>query len=331
MRSHKKIAKTIGLLLFSLAVMAGLEVAVADAVSDYPNKTITLISPWPPGHHVTLFCQILAEFAPEYFGQKLVVNAKPGGGGALGTATTVTSPPDGYTIGEGSIAQWGIIEMVRDVPYSHEGLKLVDSLAAYAGLLVVNANNPWKTLKEYLDAARKSPRPFKYGHVAKGGHLHLLHEDLNRQAGVKMIDVPMQGGDGVITGLLSGTIQSGVLSWVQIQAMVKAKKLRVLAALSNSRSEEAPDVPCMKELGYENHIGLVRWMFFVPKNTPDPIVDKIDKTFKKIYDDPEFKKKADKLGVTLHYEGREEITKATAIEREEIAKLLKDLSLLEKK
>jgi len=327
MRSHKKIAKTIGLLLFSLAVMVGLQVAVADVVSDYPNKTITLISPWPPGHHVTLFCQVLAEFAPKYFGQKLVVEAKPGGGGSLGTVTVAKAPPDGYTVGEGSIAQWGINELVRDLPYTHKDLKLVNSLVAYDGLLVVKADKPWKNLNEYLEAARKSQQTFKYGHVNKGGHLHLLNAQLNKQAGVNMIDVPIPGGDEIISNLLSDQLQSAVLSWVQIKGMVEAKKLRVLASLSNRRSEEVPDVPSMKELGYENRIGSVRWMFYVPKDTPDAVVDKIDKTLKKIYDDPEFKKKADKMGATLYYEGREEITKATMREREEIAQLLKQLGL----
>lgn len=333
MRYDKKITKRMGLLLFSMAVIVaivGLQVAIADVVSDYPNKTITLISPWPPGHHVTLFCQVLAEFAPKYFGQKLVVEVKPGGGGSLGTATVAKMPPDGYTIGEGSIAQWGINELVRDMPYSHKDLKLVNSLVAYDGLLVVRADKPWKNLKEYLEAAKQSQQTFKYGHVNKGGHLHLLNAQLNKQAGVNMIDVPIPGGDQIITNLLADQLQSGVLSWVQVKGMVEAKKLRVLAALSNRRAPELPDVPSMKELGYENHIASVRWMFYVPKDTPDAVVDKIDKTLKKIYDDPEFKERAEKMGATLHYEGREEITEATMREREVIRQLLKELDLLKK-
>lgn len=301
------------------------------AQSDYPTKQIALVSPWPPGHQCSLFCQLLVDYAPKYLGQRMDVLCKSGGGAVIGTNFVAKAPPDGYTIGEGSIAQWGVRELTGDIPYSHKELDLICSMVAYEGLLVVRADKPWANLKDYMAAAKTAKPPFKYGHVAKGGHLHLLHEELNYQAGVKMIDVPIEGGDQIVVNILSDTLQSGVLSYTQVQAQVEAKKLKILAALSNERSQQAPDVPCMKESGYENKIGNVRWAFFAPAKTPEPILAKLEKAFKAIYDDPEFQARAQKMNAVLHWEGRQEVNKKFPQEREVISLLLKKLGLHKEK
>jgi len=92
-----------------------------------------------------------------------------------------------------------------------------------------------------------------------------------------------------------------------------------------------PDVPCMKEFGYENKIGKVRWVYWVPKNTPAPIIAKLEKAFKAIYDDPEFRARADKMKASLSWEGRDELNKKLPGEREVISDLLKKLGLHKEK
>jgi len=323
---HQMKSKSVGLLLaISLVLALGLPAMAAE----YPTKPITLVIPYPAGGSTDLTGRALANAAKKYLGQPIICENKSGGGGSVGPSLVLPKPPDGYTI--------GIITSSPTIAYHMGKLNFnpIDDLThimrwgGYLFGLVVQTGSQWKTMQEFIQYSKQNPQKISYGSPGVGTPPHLAMEELASLAGgVQWLHVPYKGGAESNAGLLGGHVEavSDSSGWAHL---VDAGKFRLLVTYGYQRSTRYPQVPTLKEIGYDmvspGPIGLIG-----PKGMPKPIVKKLHDAFKKAMDDPEFQAVMKKLDMTLLYLNSEDYESYVRQDSERIGKLVQKLGLQKK-
>ena len=266
----------------SAALLAPLGTARAQA---FPAKPITLIVPWPAGGSTDRHLRTLAEIAGKNLGQNILIENKPGGGGTLGPGQmAMTAKPDGYTLAQ---LPMGMLRMPHMQKTPWDPLKdftYILGVSGYTFGFTVRADSPYKTLTDYLDAARKQPGKIDYGSTGIGSSPHLLIEDLALLAKVQLNHVPFKGNADLTQALLGGHVMamSDASGW---DKFVDGGQMRLLATFGDKRTQRWPNVPTAKELGYDivyaSPYGIVG-----PKGMDPVVVKTLHDAFKKAMDDP---------------------------------------------
>jgi tripartite-type tricarboxylate transporter receptor subunit TctC len=315
--------KTVVLIIITTVIMAfGLPALAAE----FPTKSITLVIPYPAGGSTDLTGRALANAAKKYLGQPIIVENKSGGGGTVGPSLVVPKPPDGYTI--------GIITSSPTIAY-HMGklnfnpvgdLTHILRWAGYLFGLVVQTDSQWKTIQEFIQYAKQNPQKVSYGSPGVGTPPHLAMEELAALAGgIQFVHIPYKGGAESNTGLLGGHVDS-VSDSSGWGPLVDAGKFRLLVTYGYQRSTRYPQVPTLKEVGYNmvspGPIGLIG-----PKDMPKPIVAKLHDAFKKAMDDADFQAVMKKLDMIPLYLNSEDYEKFVRQDSERIGKLVQKLGL----
>ncbi len=293
---------------------------------DFPTKAINLIVPWAAGGAGDIVARTLAEVAKNELGQPIVVENKPGAGGNVGTTLILTKPPDGYTIGDTS-TMTQIVSYYTGMLNFHPVNDCTHLLRA-AGMLyglVVRADSPFKTLQDFIDYSRANPQKISLGVPGLTTAPRLAMEEMAAASGnLKWSLIPLKGEAETNSHLLGGHVEAIANSgWAPL---VDAGKFRVLALFSAKRNPRFPQVPTLKELGFD-----VVWEapvgFFGPKGIPPPIVKKLHDAFKKGMDSPAFLSAMKTREMTITYLNSEDTEKAVRQESERIEKLVKKLGL----
>ena len=258
--------------------------AVAMAQDVWPSRPVTLINPFPPGGTADVVGRPLAAVLEPLFKQPVVMETKAGAAGQVGAQFGATAKPDGYTllIHLVSLAGFPEVDKVygRQVKFTRDDFVPIARLTAGPMVLIVNDQQPHKTLKDLVDDAKKRPNELIYSSSGLHGALHLPTALFLKAAGIQMKHLPTQGGGPSITALLGNNSQVAVSSLAAASAQVKAGKARILACFSAMRLATHPEVPTMKESGYDVEFYL--WTgLFAPKGTPQPIIDRIRTEAKK--------------------------------------------------
>lgn len=279
-----------------------LSAAVADDA--YPARPVSVIVPFPPGGMADLSARPLAAALELQFKQPFPVINRPGAAGAVGIQAVANAKPDGYTAMV-CLASFSTIPTVdelfgRKPTYTTDQFVPVALLAADPPVLVVGAGNPWKTLKELVDDAKKRPNELSYSHSGLYGPSHLPMEMMLQAAGAKMRQVPAVGGGPAMTLVLGGN----AAMWASPPAMavpnVQAQKLRVLASWGATRHTAFPDAPTLKELGY--NVEYYVWSgVFLPKGVPQPVVTSLRDGIRKAVASNEFKTAMAKVQTPIAY------------------------------
>ncbi|MCD0504318.1 tripartite tricarboxylate transporter substrate binding protein [Bordetella petrii] len=265
-----------------LAVAAGLCAALpgpAVAQSDYPNKPITLIVPFPAGGSTDRHFRILAEEAGKHLGQNIIVENRPGAGGTLGPSNMAKSAkPDGYTISQFPL---GLLRMPYMMKTDWDPMKdftFIIGLSGYTFGFTVRSDSPFKSFNEYIEAARKKPDTIDYGSTGIGSSPHLLMEEIAINAKVKLVHVPFKGNADLQQALLGGHVmaQSDATGWDQF---VDSGKMRLLVTFGEQRTKRWPDVPTAKELGY-GVVASSPYGLAGPKGMDPEVVRKLHDAFK---------------------------------------------------
>lgn len=259
------------------------------AAQAWPSKPIKLILPFPAGGQTDAVVRYYAQKAEVTLGQSIVVENKPGVNSVIGTQEVARAPSDGYTL---LFNMTAIVSNPVLIPASVKYDALQDfapiqrTYELYA-VLAVPASSPYKTLAEFVAAAKASPQPFTYGTTGHASSSHYFVEMLAKQAGLTMVHVPYKGEAPLLPDLISGRVQAGIVSGASIKQFAGANGVRPLAISGNKRLALLPDVPTFKELGYEG-IGNESFAgFFAPAGTPKAIVDKLNQEFNRISALPE--------------------------------------------
>jgi tripartite-type tricarboxylate transporter receptor subunit TctC len=272
--------------------------ALAAAQEPYPSKPISIIVPFPPGGQADLSARPLAVAMSQILNQPVVVINRPGAAGAIGHRAVTTAAPDGYTILV-TLVSVHALPMVdklfeRQPTYTMDQLAPLALLVADPPVLVVGAGQPWKSVKELVDDAKKRPDDIVYSHSGLYGPSHLPMEMFLNAAGIKMRGLPAVGGGPTMALVLGGSAAMWASPPAMAVAQVAANKMRPLATYGAQRHPGFPDVPTLKEMGYD--VEYYVWSgSFAPSGTPQPVMKTLRDAIRKAVASREFKTAMEKL------------------------------------
>jgi tripartite-type tricarboxylate transporter receptor subunit TctC len=266
---------------------------------DYPTRAVTFINPFPPGGAADVVGRPLAAVLEPIVKQPCVIDTKAGAAGAVGAQFAANAKPDGYTLllHITSISGFAEVDKLfgRQPKFTRADFIPIARYVADPCVIVVNDQVPYRTLKEFIDDAKKRPDALIFSSSGLYGALHLPTALFMKAADIKLRHLPTNGGGPALTAVLGNNAQMLVSSIAAANAQLKAGKLRALASFGAQRSPSLPDVPTMKELGYDVEYYL--WVgLFAPKGTPDAIVNFWREASKKAVADDAFKKAIANLG-----------------------------------
>ncbi|MCW5653590.1 tripartite tricarboxylate transporter substrate binding protein [Hydrogenophaga sp.] len=274
----------------------------ASAQSTWPERTVKIVVPYPagPGPADTI-ARILGEKLAKQLGQPFVVENKPGASGNISTEYAVRSPADGYTLLLGAIGPMAINPNIfKSLSFDvSKDLQPVSFVGTENFVLVTGTSTGVTSLKDLVVRAKEKPDAFSYGSSGVGSGTHLAGELFQRAAGIRLLHVPYRGGTSVINDVLAGTIPLNFTSAPLAAIHQKSGKLNVLAVTSNVRTTLLPDAPTMSEAGYPEAQFTSWYGFFVPAQTPKPIVDRIHSQINLALEDPDARKRIADIGLTL--------------------------------
>ena len=276
----------------------------AMAQDAYPSKPVQIFVPFPPGGVADITARPLAHVMGRLAKQSIVVVNKPGAGGSVGAAQAARAAPDGYTLllALSSISVLPVADRLQGRPAAYEldQFAPVALISADPTVLVVRADGPYKTLKDLVDAAKAKPGTINYGSSGVYGTLHVAMEIFAQAAGIKMFHIPYQGGGPAVAALLAGQIDALASGPAPAIGQIKAGKMRALAVWGDKRLAAMPDVPSMKELGYDATFYI--WSgLFAPAATPQPVMTALRELVKRTVEDPEFKEAMAKVETPIAY------------------------------
>jgi tripartite-type tricarboxylate transporter receptor subunit TctC len=259
----------------SAATAAAFATGPGQAQETYPARPVTFVNPFPPGGAVDVVARPLAGILEPIVKQPVVIETKAGAAGQVGAQFAASAKPDGYTLLMHIVSISGFAEVDklfgRPVKFTRDDFIPIARFIADPMVLVVNDQQPYKTLKEFVDDAKKRPNELIFSSSGLYGALHLPTALFMNAAGIQMKHLPTAGGGPALTAILGNNSQVLVSSIAAASGQMKAGKLRPLACFGAQRAPALPDVPTMKELGY--NVEFYLWVgMFAPKGTPAPIV-----------------------------------------------------------
>jgi tripartite-type tricarboxylate transporter receptor subunit TctC len=285
--------------LVGTSLAAGLTLAAAPALADnYPNKPIRLIVPFPASGATDLLARAIAQKVGTNLGQQVVVDNRPGAGGAIGSDMAAKAPADGYTLLIATTSTHSIGPYINTrLPYNTEtDFTPIGQVAVATNLLVVPNSLPVKNVKELIDYAKKHPGELNYASSGNGTVVHLTAEAFKTQAGVFITHIPYRGTALSVPDLISGKVQVLFDSIVSGLPHVKDGKLKALAVTSAKRSPLAPEIPTVSESGLPGFESDTWFGIYGPKNLPADVVARLNAEFNKAIQAPEVKERLAKLG-----------------------------------
>ena len=279
---------------------ASLVPGLSPAQENYPSRAITFINPFPPGGAADVVGRPFAAVLEPIIKQPAVIDTKAGAAGAVGAQVAAHAKPDGYTLLLHIVSISGFTEVDklfnRQPKFTRDDFIPIARFIADPCVLIVNDQTPYKTLKEFTDDAVKRPNEIIFSSSGLYGALHLPMALYIKAAGIKPRHLPTNGGGPALTALIGNNSQALVSSIAACLGQIKGGKARALASFGAQRSHALPDVPTMKELGYDLEYYL--WVgLFAPKNTPPAIVKKLEAELMRIAKLPDVVEKLKPLGI----------------------------------
>jgi tripartite-type tricarboxylate transporter receptor subunit TctC len=265
----------------------------------YPNKSIRLIVPFPPGGPADILSRAIGQKLTESSGQQVVVDNRAGAGGMIGSDLAAKGAPDGYTLLMGFVGTHAINpSLYSKLPYDNvKSFEPVSLVATATIILVLHPSVPAKSVKELIALAKSKPGELTFGSPGNGTPQHLAGELFNTMAGVKMTHIPFKGAVPAISDLLGGRISLIFSSAPPALPHVATGKLRALAVTSGKRSSVSPDLPTVAESGLPG-FEVINWYgVLVPARTPRPIVEKLNTEIAKIMKMPDVKERLSGVGI----------------------------------
>lgn len=333
--------KAMGIVLTAAMVLAGCssakQPATPPATSDptpsaeakawAPEKAVTMVVPYSAGGSTDVLARVVEKVWPKYVDQPLTVVNQPGASGWVGRDAVAKAKPDGYTLmmGYGS-GEDLIAPQLRQATFDPiNDFVAVSLLSNHALLYTVPADSPYKTMEEMMADAKNGEVTAALSGV--GNLMDISVRSLAKAAGVEITGVPFAGGGPATTAMVGGQVSFGPGHPSELMPHVKGERLRVLAVASPEREALLPDVPTLKELGIDFvNAGSLKGVA-APAGTPDEIVSYYEDVFKKIAEDPEFKKAMDDAFQPVKYLNSEDFGDMIKEYYDTYGKLIKDLGI----
>jgi tripartite-type tricarboxylate transporter receptor subunit TctC len=286
--------------------------SIGFAQDAYPSRTITFINPFPPGGANDVVMRPLIAVLEPIVKQPIILENKPGAAGQVGAQVGASAKPDGYMLLSHLTSLSGFAEVDRlfgrAPKFTNADFIPIARLVADPCVLIVNDKQPHKTLKEFIDDAKKRPNEILYSSSGLYGALHIPMGLFTQAADIKLRHLPTAGGGPALTALLGNNSHCLASSISACLGQIKAGKARALASFGGTRSKALPDVPTMKELGF--NVEYYLWVgIWAPKGTPDAIIAYLRNAIGKAANSDGFKTALANLGQELGYLDQPEFIK----------------------
>ncbi len=244
----------------------------------YPTKTIKLVVPFGPGGPTDVAARVISQVVQSGLGQNVVIENRPGAGGATGTKSVASADPDGYTMLIGTSATLGVVPaLVKNPGYDPvKSFAPVAKISDSTTVLVVPPNFPPNSVAELIAYAKANPGKLSYASAGHGNQTQLAAELLLARAGIKAVHVPYKSGAEMVTAVLSEQVQMTFPDISILLGLIQDKKIKALAVTSAARHPQLPDVPTMAESGIADYVTTFWTGVIVPAGTPPDIVNKLN-------------------------------------------------------
>jgi len=289
------------------ALAAGIAVTLSSGfavAAGFPDKPINMYIGFRPGGAVDTTGRLIADKMSKILGHPVVAVTKAGGGGTVMASQLINAAPDGYTIGMGASAAYTLTPQInKNIKYKIGDFTHLATLTYPSDAIVVKSDSPYKTLKDLIDAHKKSKKPISFASQVSASRLMCMA--IADKSGVEFKVIPVKGGAVGIQEVLGGHIDAtwSGSGWTQ---QVRAGKLRALATMSAERMKDYPNIPTLIELGYDFTF-TDTFMLSAPKGVPADVVAKLSAAIKKAIEDPEVQKTLhDKIGLLTKYRDAKE-------------------------
>lgn len=311
---------------FAAAAMIAGFAGAAAAQADFPESEITLLVPFTAGGATDLTARALAQGVEERLGQPVVVVNRPGAGGATALDELAKSEPDGYTLSVFNAIAAAISPHMREVPFDPlNDFAPIMNYGAYTTFIAVRDGSDFETLDDLVAYARENPRAVTVGISAIGASSHLGTARLMAENDAEVTFVPFGGGAPAVTALLGGHLAVAVTSG-EILPHVRSGDVRLLALLQDAEIEEFPDVPSIRELGYDWDLN--SWLGIAgPAGLPEETLAVLEKAFSEAMQDERFKKVMDDLAMLTISQDSEAARQALEQSYEDFGAITRDLGI----
>jgi len=320
--------------LASLAVLAlnALAALPALAQDEFPNHTITMLVPFPPGGVADAVGRPVAEAMGRALKQSVIVENKGGAGGGIGMAQVAKSKADGYSLlmALSSVVVLPEADKVlrRNPMFTLDQLKPIARFTADPTVLVVRADSPWKTYADFMAAVKAKPGTVTFGSSGNYGTMHVPMEQLKIATNSFMLHVPYTGAGPAVLAVLAGQVDAVSTGPSSVVQQIRAGKMRALAHWGEGRLAALPDVPSLKELGVP--ISYSQWAgLFVPANTPEPVVAKLRQAARMAADDARAKQALVSAGSSFQYQDAPEFDRFVQADAKAMALVVQRIGRVE--
>lgn len=299
--------------------------AVLVWAQDFPTKPINLVIPFGPGGSHDLTARAVVSVTPGYLPQPVVIQLRPGGGGAIGSDQVAKAKPDGYTLLFGAPGPNSTLPAVEGRSHGPDTLVAVAKINESPVVLVTLADRPYKSLRELVEWAKANPGKLIHANTGPWGASDVPMKQLMKEYGIPAQIVPYDGGGPALLAVLGGHADTTFTLTAQSIPHVKAGKLKPLAVMGKKRHPELPDVATSIEQGFNVTYTIWRAVL-APKGTPGPVIEKLATAFKQVTEDKSFQALVKQLGDTPGYAGPEDFSREWRTEFEahrELGKLYK--------
>jgi|688.fasta_scaffold81091_3 tripartite-type tricarboxylate transporter receptor subunit TctC len=313
-------------LMLALLTLASLGLMQAQAQDSYPSKPIRMIVPLAAGSAVDGAARLLTAKMAQNMGQPIVIENIAGSSGLIGADRLAKAAPDGYTIGGVNDSILTMLPHIySNIPWN--ALKDFEPISLVATIewgIVVADQSPYKTLNDFIAAAKANPGKINYGSGGSGSPQHIAMALFAQRTGIDLVHVPYKGATPAAVAAAAGQVEVSYQGLGTVTSLIQGGKLRLLAVSTPERLAQYPDVPTVVQAGVSDFFFNSWFAMIAPAATPKPIIEKLNAEMQKALTDPQTRERLVALGVTIRGTSAAEFAQATQKQYALYGKLIKD-------
>jgi len=303
-------------------------IALAQAASNYPNRFVRLVVPFPPGGGTDAISRVVSATLSNIWGQQMVVENKGGGATSIGTDTVAKADPDGYTVLLQSMPLAVNKYLFKTLPFDPVAdLAPVSLICDYPNVMAVPVTSPARTVREFIDYAKANPGKVTYASSGHGTSVHLSGELFNKMTGLKLQHIPYRGAGPALNDLIPGRVDVMFNNIGAVMPLIKGGQLRALGVTSSKRAAELPDVPTVSEAGVPGFDVSAWYALFVPARTPPAVIQKLHADTVLALADLATKTRLEQLGVGVIGSSPEELRAYLKAEMDKWGVIIKEAGI----
>ena len=282
----------------AVALAVSLVTAPGFALENYPARPVQVIVPFSSGSGSDVIARLVFGRISQDAGQQFVIDNRPAAGGIVGTRTVIAAAPDGYTILFNASGPIAINKaLMTNLPYDPErDLAPIAKVAELPNVFIAHNRVPGKNVKEFVEFAKMQPAPLVYSSIGNGSSSHLAAAHFAATAGIELTHAPYKGMSQLVSDLISGEVPLTFTVFSNANAALQSGQVRALAVAAPARLPVLKDVPTLTEAGFPGLETSAWFAVLGPKDTPQPVIDFLNRAIAAALDDPALRAKLDELG-----------------------------------